>query len=116
MHQPHHPYTSMQPKITLRKIQRLPMTPFSLLLRKEYFDCPQRDSHAVHYKKKRGDRGVFTLVLCSLASVMSCIKASVGIATKKIPDGETSIYIIHLCLPAYHANPRVEGGRVWVGR
>jgi hypothetical protein len=24
-------------------------TPFSLLSRKEYFDCPQRDSHAVHY-------------------------------------------------------------------
>jgi hypothetical protein len=27
----------------------LPTTPFSLVLRKEYFDCPQRDSHAVHY-------------------------------------------------------------------
>jgi hypothetical protein len=23
--------------------------PFSLVLRKEYFDCPQRESHAVHY-------------------------------------------------------------------
>ncbi len=23
--------------------------PFSLVVRKEYFDCPQRDSHAVHY-------------------------------------------------------------------
>ncbi len=27
-----------------RDIQRLPTTTFSLLLRKEYFDCPQRDS------------------------------------------------------------------------
>jgi hypothetical protein len=33
--------------------------------------------------KKRGDRGVCTLVLCSLATVTSCINASVGIATKK---------------------------------
>ncbi len=31
-----------------RDIQRLPTTTFSLVLRKEYFDCPQRDSHAVH--------------------------------------------------------------------
>ncbi len=30
-------------------IQRLPMTPFSSVLGKEYFDNPQRDSHAVHY-------------------------------------------------------------------
>jgi hypothetical protein len=27
-------------------VQRIPTTPFSLVLRKEYFDCPQRDSHA----------------------------------------------------------------------
>jgi hypothetical protein len=27
----------------------IPMTLFPLVLRKEYFDCPQRDSHAVHY-------------------------------------------------------------------
>ncbi len=32
-----------------RDIQRLLTTPFSLVLRKEYFDCPQRGSHAVHY-------------------------------------------------------------------
>jgi hypothetical protein len=32
-----------------RDIQRLPTTPFSLVLGKEYFDCPQRASHAVHY-------------------------------------------------------------------
>jgi hypothetical protein len=29
--------------------QRLSTILFSLVLRKEYFDCPQRDSHAVHY-------------------------------------------------------------------
>jgi hypothetical protein len=34
---------------TFRYIRSLPTTPFSLVLRKEYFDCPQRDSHAVHY-------------------------------------------------------------------
>ncbi len=32
-----------------RDIQRLPTTPFSLVLRKEYFDCPLRDSFAAHY-------------------------------------------------------------------
>jgi hypothetical protein len=37
-----------------RDIQRLPTTPFSLLvLRKEYFDCPKRDSHAVQHLKER---------------------------------------------------------------
>jgi hypothetical protein len=30
-------------------IQGLPTTPCSIVLRKEYFDCPQRDSQAVHY-------------------------------------------------------------------
>jgi hypothetical protein len=37
-------------------VQRLPTTNFSLVLRKEYFDCPQRDSHAVHYIYKRWGR------------------------------------------------------------
>ncbi len=32
-----------------RYIHRLSTTPISLVLRKEYFDCPQRDSHAEHY-------------------------------------------------------------------
>jgi hypothetical protein len=32
-----------------RYIERLPTSPFSLVLCKEYFGCPQRDSHAVHY-------------------------------------------------------------------
>ncbi len=27
----------------------VPTTPFSLVLRKEYFHCSQRDSQAVHY-------------------------------------------------------------------
>jgi hypothetical protein len=39
-----------------RDKQRFTTTPFSLVLHKEYFDCPQRDSHAVHYIK-RGGRG-----------------------------------------------------------
>ncbi len=52
------------------------------MLRREYFDCPQRDSHAVHYIQKRGEWGVCTLVLCSLATVMSCIDASVRIVIK----------------------------------
>jgi hypothetical protein len=65
-----------------RYIQRLPTTPFSLVLRKEYFDCPQRDSHAVHYIQKRGEERVYALVACSLATVTSCIDASVRIETK----------------------------------
>jgi hypothetical protein len=32
-------------KVGFTDIQRLPTTPFSLVLRKEYFDCPQRDSY-----------------------------------------------------------------------
>jgi hypothetical protein len=63
-----------------RDIQRLPTTPVSVVLRKEYFDCPLRDSHAVHYILKREERGVCTLVHCSLATVMSCIDALVRIA------------------------------------
>jgi hypothetical protein len=41
--------SSLEGKGPPRDIQRLPTTPFSLVLRKEYFDCPQRDSQAVHY-------------------------------------------------------------------
>ncbi len=33
-------------------VQRLPTTLFPLVLRKEYFDCPERDSYAVHYTYK----------------------------------------------------------------
>jgi hypothetical protein len=32
-----------------RDIQRLLRTLFPLEMRKEYFDCPERDSHAEHY-------------------------------------------------------------------
>ncbi len=43
----------------------------------------------LHLKEgERGVWGVFTLVLCSLATVTSCIDASVRIVTK--PEGETS--------------------------
>ncbi len=51
------------PLVGTRDIQTLPTTPCSVVLRKEYFDCPQRDSHAVHYTKKMGERGICTLVL-----------------------------------------------------
>jgi hypothetical protein len=42
---------SLDRKVLYRDTRRLPTatTPFSLVLRKEYFDCPQGDSHAVHY-------------------------------------------------------------------
>ncbi len=30
-----------------------PRPPFSLVLGKEYFDCPQRDAHAVQHLKER---------------------------------------------------------------
>jgi hypothetical protein len=42
-------YIAGSTTLLIRDIQRLPTTPFSLELRKEYVDCPQRDSHAVHY-------------------------------------------------------------------
>jgi hypothetical protein len=83
-----------------RDIQRLPTTPFSLVLRWEYFDCSQRDSHAVHYiTYKRGERGkCLTLLLCSLATVMSCIER-LSTDRDKIPAGGTTTYILYsLCL------------------
>ncbi len=50
-----------------RDIQRLLPTLFPLVMRKEYFDFPERDSYAVvHYIWERGERGVGTLVLCRL--------------------------------------------------
>ncbi len=88
-----------------RDLQRLSTTPFSLVLRKEYFDqryvgisdfdCPQRDSRAVHYNLKRGIE-VCTLVLCSLATVTSCIDASVRIVTKSPKMGPLLIFSISL--------------------
>jgi hypothetical protein len=76
-----------------------PRPTFSLVLRKEYFDCPQRDSHAMHYILKRGERGVCTFVLCSLATVMSCIDASVRIVTKSPKVGPLLIFSISLVDP-----------------
>ncbi len=57
-----------------------------------------RGSHAVHYIKQRGKRGVSTLVLCSLAitTVMSCIDASVRFVTKFPKVGPLLTYILHL--------------------
>jgi hypothetical protein len=49
------------------KIIHDPPPPLSLMLRKEYFDCPQKDSHAVLY---------------SLATVTTCIDHSLWIVTK----------------------------------
>jgi hypothetical protein len=31
-------------------------------MRKEYFNCPERDSYAEHYFEEREERGVFALV------------------------------------------------------
>jgi hypothetical protein len=42
-----------------------------------------------------GERGVYTLVLCSLATVMSSIDPS-GQDSDKIPEGRVSTYILHL--------------------
>jgi hypothetical protein len=50
-----------------RDIQRLPTTSFSLVLRKEYFDCPQKYS---------------LLAVHNIVTVMSCIDPSVRIVTK----------------------------------
>ncbi len=75
-----------------RDIQRLPTTPFSVVLRKEYFDCPQRNSHSF----KRGGERVCNLVLCSLATVMSCIDDSVWIVTKSPKVGPLLIFSISL--------------------
>jgi hypothetical protein len=47
--------------LLLRDIQRLPTTTFSLVLRKEYFDCPQRD-YAPYITFNRGGRGESVLL------------------------------------------------------
>ncbi len=80
--------------ISHRDIQRLPMTPFSSVLRKEYLDCPQIDSHAVHLKE--GGEGSLTLVLSSLATMTSCIDLSVRIVTKSPKVGSLLIFSISL--------------------
>ncbi len=80
-----------------RDIQRLPTTPFGLVLRKEYFDGPQRDSHAVQLHLKSGEMGVCTLVLCRLATVTSCHRR-LGADSDKISEGRTSILIFSISL------------------
>jgi hypothetical protein len=54
----------------------------------------QHNSHAVHYIEKRGVEGVCTLVLCSPATVTSCIDACAD--SDKIPEDGTSTYILLL--------------------
>ncbi len=66
------------------------------MLRKEYFDCPQRDSHAEHYIYLRGERRVCTLVLCSLATEVFPIDPSVRIATKSPKAGPLLLFSISL--------------------
>jgi hypothetical protein len=94
--------------VNTRDIQRLPTTPFSLMLRKEYFNCPKRDSHAVRYILKRGVRRVCTLVLFSLAhvTVTSCIDAALPIVTKSPKVGPLLIFSIFLV----NTIPRIPGG------
>ncbi len=67
-----------------KDIQRLPTTtPLLFSVAQEIFDCPQRDTLTQYITFKRGgERGVCTLVLCNLATVMSCIDASVHIVIK----------------------------------
>jgi hypothetical protein len=78
------------------------------MLRKKYFDCPQRDSHVLHYIEEGEE--VCTLVL-HLASciVLSCTAFSVRIVTKspKVGVRRTSTYILHLSsMPKYLHNTR----------
>jgi hypothetical protein len=74
--------------VELRDIQRLSTTRFSSELRKEYFDCPQKDSHVVRYITfNRVGRGESVLLLCSLATVTYgtyCMEPSVRIVTKSL--------------------------------
>jgi hypothetical protein len=60
------------------------------VLHKEYFDCPQRDSHAVHYILKWGERGVCTLKNRDVLHRPLCAE------NDKIPEIGTSAYILHL--------------------
>jgi hypothetical protein len=68
--------------IWIQRYTEITHDPLLFNVAQEYFDCPQRDSPALHYIEKRGERGVCTLVLCSLATVASCIDLSVRIVTK----------------------------------
>jgi hypothetical protein len=87
-----------------RDIQRLPHGPLLFSVAQGIFDCPQRDSHAVHYHLIEGGEGtLYTLVLCSLATVhnavMSCIDPFVRIVTKSPKVGPLLIFSIALGQP-----------------
>ncbi len=68
-----------------------------------------RDFHAVHYIYKRGERGVCTLVLCRLATVTSCIDASVLILTKSPKVGPLLMF-------AYYGTQCCSSGPEWICR
>ncbi len=72
---------------TPRDIQRVPMTSFSLVFLQEYFDCPQRDSHAVHYIYQYS---TLQPCYCDVLHRRLCADSD------KIPEGRTSTYISHL--------------------
>ncbi len=68
------------------------------MLHKEYFDCPQRDSHAMYITFKMGGGG-------GQGSLYSCTRQSCNRVvlhrplcgdSEKIPVGTTSTYILHL--------------------
>jgi hypothetical protein len=77
-------------------IQRLTPTPLSLVLHKEYIDCPQRDSHAVHYIYLRGEGREESVLLYSVVLQPSCSASTLCEDSVKIPEVWTSIYILYL--------------------
>ncbi len=68
---------------------------FSVAHRIFWLSTESLSRSTLHLKEGGGERGVCTLVLCSLATLMSCIDASVRIVTKS-PEGRTSTYILHI--------------------
>ncbi len=68
--------------IRIRNIQRLPTTPFSLVLRKEYFTVHRETLTQYSTFKRGGEGSLFSCILYSLATVMPCINALVRIVTK----------------------------------
>jgi hypothetical protein len=76
-----------------RDIQRLPKTPFSLVLARNILTV-HRETLTQYVTFKRGSRGVCTLVLCSLATDMSCIDPSGRIVTKSPKVGPLLIFSI----------------------
>ncbi len=73
---------------TPRDIERLPTAPFSLVLRKEYFDYPQRDSHTQYITFNRGESGESVLLHSAVLQPWR---------SKSTPLwGRTSTHILHL--------------------